>query len=184
MPLGFVTNDEFEVELEKCKTIPAAPVLIKPIERGRGNGNLEVPESLRKIIGETNQIDGRQSALELAKQFNISPSSVSAYSNGATSCATYNNPTTIKDHINQAKSRISGKAKSKLIAALNNITPEKLAEAKVRDVSGVARDMASIMKDMEPDTVKDSSEVNKPQFIIYSPQIREENHFNVIQVSE
>ena len=143
-----------------------------------------MPDSLRQIIGETNEIEGREAAVKLAKEFGISSSSVSAYANGATSTKSYDTAkASIRDHINRSKERISKKARRNLNLALENITPEKLANAKLRDLSGLAKDMSGIVKDMEPNT-NSAEAANKPQFIFYSPQFKKEEHFDVIVVNE
>jgi hypothetical protein len=58
-------------------------------QKGRKEGDNNVPNSIRAIIGETSNIDGRKEALALANSLNIS-SSVSAYANGVTSTKDYN----------------------------------------------------------------------------------------------
>lgn len=180
MPIGIVSDNDFDLELNRSKI--TAEVKQKPT-LGRGINHVEVPESLRKIIGETSEINGREDALALANQFGISSSSVSAYANGATSTKSYHEPNKeLKSHINSAKERISKKAQNRLINALNEITPEKLAEAKLRDISSVARDMAAIVKDMEVEEVKDTNQ-NGPTFVFYAPQIKSESAFDVIDMS-
>lgn len=181
--MGIVSDDEFEKEISRISPT-CAPEIIT-IEKGRGEGNKAVPESLRKIIGETGELDGRQEALALAKMFDISDSSVSAYTNGATSTASYDKPNAeLKGHIDNTKERISKKARSRLFSALKHITEDKLAEAKLRDVSSVARDMAAIVKDMESESSGKDSGQNKPQFIFYAPTFRKEETFETIYVRE
>lgn len=190
MPLGLVSDEEFEKESSRIDsnwteaTKEKKPEVIDLPKKGRPEGSREVPESLRKIIGETSAIEGRQAGLELAKQFGISPSSTSAYANGSTSTASYNQPSEeIRDHINKSKERISKRARTKLLLALSEITPDKIAAAKLKDISGVAKDMSGIMKDMD---TNDSGEkgVNRPTFVFYAPQFRDERNFETIIVNE
>ncbi len=93
MPMGIVSEKDFEMEREKMvpstNPIPTKPVEIVDVNRGGGVGSVEVPNTLRNIIGEESITNGRQAAVELAQQFGISPSSVSAYGVGATSTASY-----------------------------------------------------------------------------------------------
>jgi hypothetical protein len=182
MPMGIVSDSDFNKELEKNQTPSTA--VIKDINKGRGNGNVEVPNALRKVIGETSEIDGRQAAIDLASSFGISPSSVSAYSNGATSTASYADQPN-KSHLEEAKERISKKARNKLLLAMNHITKEKLVDAPARILAGIAKDMSAVVKNMEPDTPKSTVENNNgPQFVIYAPQYRKEEHFEVVQAKE
>ena len=56
MPLGIVGDGEFENELVKLgikKPVATLQGEIKEIERGRGNGNKEIPEVLRALIGQS-----------------------------------------------------------------------------------------------------------------------------------
>lgn len=176
MPMGIVSSEDFEIEKKQVE-IKRLP------DKGRGNGNNGVPDSLRKIIGETSSIDGRQEGLSLANQFGISPSSVSAYSNGSTSTASYDSPTEIKNHIDDAKERISKSARIRLRKALHHITDEKLEGAKLTELSSVAKDMAGIIKVMEPEREANQNQ-NGPIFVFYAPQIREEKGFDYIEVKE
>ena len=113
MPLGIVSDEDFEKDLRNIgikkeeedsakidseesgefPTIPISEILsgevLVPPALGRGN-NKETPEILRKLVGEEYSIDSRESGIELAESFGISPSSASAYGHGSTSTATYN----------------------------------------------------------------------------------------------
>jgi predicted transcriptional regulator len=196
MPIGIVSNDDFEDELKhlspsssKKESHPPISVveIIDSPSRGRKNGDNNVPDSLRKIIGETAVIDGRQAALDLAKDFGISPSSVSAYAKGATSTTSYNSPNKeIISHINKSRARAIKRASKTLNAALGAITQEKLDYADAKDLSGIAKDMAVVIKNLEPDKAVDPEGGGKvPQFVIYAPQFRDERSFEVInQLSE
>lgn len=183
--MGIVSDSDFNSELDKLSPNKdgRAIAIIKDIEKGRGTGNLEVPEALRKVIGEESSINGRQEGLALANQFGISPSSVSAYNKGSHSTASYDTRPDIS-HINGAKLRISTKARNRLVLALNSLTQEKIEAAKVKDISGVAKDMSAIIRNMEPEASKNPIGPSGPTFIFYSPQFRKEEHFDTIQVKE
>ena len=183
--MGIVSDSEFNSELDKLTPNNGDNKIvgeIKDIERGRGKDNLEVPQALRKIIGEESAINGRQNGLELANRFGISPSSVSAYNQGAHSTATYDNRPDI-DNINGAKFRVAKRARNKLVLALNLLTREKIENAKARDISGVAKDMSAVIRNMEPETQRNPLG-NGPTFIFYSPHFRSENNFDVIHLKE
>ena len=181
MAIGIISDEEFEKEFGKLESHNEKAKVVTIPKVGRVGP--EVPESLRKVIGETAITEGRPEAIKLAKQFGISPSAVSAYTNGATSPSSYNQPDKeLQNHVNDAKVKIGIKAKNRLIQALNAITTEKLESVSVKTASSVARDMAAIVKDMEPQQ-KDSGDA-KPQFIIYAPQFKEERQFDTIVVKE
>lgn len=181
MSMGIVSDEDFDKEVDRVNKLPE---IISLPEKGRGNGNKQVPDSLRKIIGETNELDSRQEALTLARSFGISDSSVSAYANGSTSTSSYHNPNSeLKNHINESTQRIQKKARARLFDALKHITEEKLSEAKLRDVASVARDMSAIVKDFSPEEQLENNN-NRPQFVIYAPTFRKEESFDVIVVKE
>ena len=184
MSMGIVNDDEFNSEL--TKSLPESPIkpvisgqVIEPPVRGRPMGSIEVPNSLRKIIGSTSVESGRQEALNLASDFGISPSSVSAYANGATSTASYHEGPNI-DTINRTKEKVSKRARNKLMLALRHITDEKMADAKVRDVASIAKDMSAIIKNMEPDGPKIPANTG-PTFVFYSPKTKSVEDFDVVQ---
>jgi hypothetical protein len=188
MAIGIVSDKEFNDEVNKSGNRIAPPtsptgVIVDKTPVGRGS-NKEVPESLRKVIGDTAITDGRQEALNLAEKFGISESSVSAYSHGNTSTATYNEPSdNLAKHINKTKQRIIKKATNRLFYALDGITASKLQEADLKTASAVAKDMAAIVKDMTPVETK-QEESKSPTFVFYSPQQRKEESFDVVVVPE
>jgi hypothetical protein len=188
MAMGLVDDDAFQKELDALNRKPVdlpitGQVLDKPIP-GRNPGDRNVPESLRKLIGETGATDGRKEAIALAESLGISSSSTSAYTNGATSTATYNQPSEgLKNHIAQAKQRIAKRARHTLNQALDQITPDKLQNTKARDLAGIAKDMSAIVKNMEPENTGNSNP-NTPSIVVFAPQLVQENTFEVIHLNE
>lgn len=189
MPIGLVSDDDLAREIESLnqKVVPSTSrprveVLDKP---GRSSGDVNVPDSLRQIIGETAVIDGRQAALKLASDFGISPSSVSAYANGATSTASYDSPAkSIINHINKSRARAIKKASKTLNGALEAITQEKLDYTDAKDLSVIAKNMSGIIKDLEPSPESKVDGTSTPQFVIFAPQFRDERTFEHIEVKE
>jgi len=191
MPIGIVTDDDFLRELESYKDnkspeptrTPVVEVLDKP---GRKEGDTNIPDSLRKIIGETSVLEGRKAALGLAGMFGISPSSVSAYAKGATSTTSYNEPKkSIIEHITKSRKRAIKKAQHVLNSAMGAITQEKLDYADAKDLSTIAKDMSVVIKNLEPPAPPSSAESNNnQQFVIFAPQFRDERSFEHITVQE
>jgi hypothetical protein len=189
MAMGIVSDNDFNSELSKVgvnqnKLVDPTShdAVIIDLERGRGIGNLQVPEGLRKVIGDESITSGRASALDLANNFGISPSSVSAYNQGAHSTSSYSDRPDVS-HITTAKLKIATKARNRLVLALNSLTQEKIEAAKVKDIAGVAKDMSAIIRNMEPEHPTNTN-LNGPTFIFYSPQFRSEQSFEVIHVKE
>jgi hypothetical protein len=191
MPIGLVSDAQLEDELRRTngrkESQPAASrveILDKP---GRKEGDNNVPDSLRQIIGEESVINGRRAALSLAADFGISPSQVSAYAKGATSTASYDSPSkSIISHINKSRQRAIKKAQLTLNGALSAITQDKLDYADPKDLASIAKDMTVVIKNLEPpqSPVGESSDVKAPQFVIFAPQFRDERTFETITVQE
>ena len=202
MPLGIVSDKDFlkevnNVQLDKPAVVKKIDITevnepevidangkVIQIERGRGANSTEVPNSLRRLIGDESISNGRQAALELAQSFGLSPSSVSAYTNGSTSTATYDKKPNF-DVINGAKLRVSNKVRKKLLLAVDRITADKLDNCTARELSGVAKDMSQIMVNMEPKQEPNSkTEVNGPTFVLYTPQVKREEAFESVFAKE
>lgn len=190
MGMGIVSEEEFLREIDNVNQVEEtrAPV-VEIMERpGRSIGDVNVPSSLRKIIGETGAVNGRKEALELADMFGISKSSVSAYTNGSTSTSSYDKPKkSILDVINKSKERITRKAQHKLHSVLDTITPDKLESVNAKDLSSIAKDMSVVIKNMEPSPLKNGEDMDKKPgvaFVLYKPEMHLENHYEVMNLKE
>lgn len=176
--LGIVPDDIFDRELGEAQQIGT----IKDIMRGRG-ARSEVPEVIREIIAE-DAIASNMTARELSEKHEISQSSISAYKHGSTSTASYDEPIAeLLESNNRVRKDIISNARSRLVSALQHITPDKLSEAKLRDVASVAKDMSAIIKNMEPE-VKDIPKERAPQFIFFAPQPVKEDIFDTVYTKE
>jgi hypothetical protein len=201
MPIGIVSDDDFLKEVGSTKggltrpaqtgrTVPSGQVITGEIidkpTSGRKEGDTNIPDSIRAMIGEEALLNGRESALKLAADFGISPSSVAAYTNGATSTASYDKPSpTITSVISAARSRAIKRASKTLNGALNSITQEKLDNLDADKLSGVAKDMSVIIKNLEPKNPEsDPTAKTGPQFVIFAPQFRDERSYDKITVVE
>ena len=192
--MGIVSEKDFVQE--KSKLVPDTspsdsnqtnnPSEVEIVElpsKGRGLGNVEVPDSLRRVIGETHITDGRQEAVDFAKRFGISPSSASAYGVGANSTTTYDERPN-QETITKSKDRISKVARGKLMQALRHITSDKLGETKARELAGIARDMSAVVKNMEDEGPKVPGGNGGPTFVFYSPQFHKEEHYETVLAKE
>lgn len=188
MPIGIVTDEELQQELDRLKpavSTPGGRVTIAP-PKGRKTGDVNVPDSLRKLIGEESVINGRDSALALAKDFGISPSSVSAYAKGSTSTTSYNEPKpSLVEHLNKSRARRIKQADKVLSAALGAITQEKLDHTDADKLSGIAKDMSAIIKNLEPQKSNEGGDgKSSPQFVVFAPTFRDERTFESITIQE
>jgi predicted transcriptional regulator len=191
MPMGIVSDEDFHAEITSLsapkKSSPAITGEVLPKETpGRKEGDTNIPDSLRKVIGETSVIEGRKEALKIARMFDVSPSQVSAYANGATSTATYDTPVkSLIGHINKSRRKAIKRAELKLNGALEAITQDKLDYADPKDLSTIAKDMSVIIKNLEPPVAPTTGDEGKgPQFVIFAPQFKDERTYETINLNE
>lgn len=210
MPLGIISESELESELEnlnltksQVKKVPFTNIEqietvenpesidlnhkidkikdLVPSNLGRGIGSTEIPESIRKVIAQE-KLEGTKDHV-LAEAFGVSPSSISAYKNGAVSTKTYNEPKAeLSQFLRVAKQRISKRASKKLNLALSYITDEKLAECKAVELSSVARNLSNVMVNMEQ-TKDSAAQGNRAQFIFVAPQQKQVSQYEVVEVN-
>ena len=178
MPLGIVSDDEFETEVNP----PQIGIIQAPKSLGKPKGSIDVPDSLRKIIGDNTISDGRKETLELAAAFGIGKESVDSYISGRTSKGSEKTP--LAGFLTERKNRIASKASKKLLQAMNQIDEDKLAECTAPELAAVSRAMSGIIKDMLPED-KTKTEFNQAvQFVMYAPQIAKESSFESITINE
>jgi len=173
MPLGIITEEEFQKELASAP----AP-LISFVRRGRNEAK-ETPDSIRKIAASL-AIEGVP-AKEIEKEFGLSPSSISAYKNGSHSTSNYNEGNQeLRKFVNDKKDEIVRTAHSKISEVLLAITPEKISESSARDNSSIAKDLSVVIKNITPE------QEHKPDvsFVIHVPvQKSERDYGDVIDIS-
>lgn len=183
MPLGIVNDDVFESELNR-DSIPVGEIKL-PKELGRGKGNIETPDSIRKIIGDNALTDGRKDSLALADAFGLSHQTVAAYSNGTTSLKTYNDQTNpLKGFLEGRRKKIANRASSAIIRAIENITDEKLADSKAAELASVAKALSGVVKDMLPDeSNSNNTNINTAvKLVVHVPQQTKESSFDTIAI--
>ncbi len=190
MPLGILSDEEFESEISKSKNgngklsdnngQQETNARFDFLKRGRGPVE-EKPESARKLIGEM-AIQG-EPAKVIEREFGISASSISAYKNGATSTASYNQPDeNLKKHTDGVRDKIVKRAKKKLFMALDGINEDKLADCDAKGLSSVAKDMSTVIRNMEPE-VSEKNNIHG-NFIFLVPPMRKETDYPIIDVTE
>lgn len=214
MPLGIVSQEDYEQNLgiqkesngsethipeqkdapesstevennESPSDEPVRPATVEVLPAiGRGTGNTAVPSSIRKIIGESSIEEGSAAANAIGRFLGLSPSSVSAYGNGATSTASYRKPDDdLKNHLEKTRGKILKRAQGKLYKSLGVIDDDKLDALDAIEASTVARNMSAIVKNLEPDQ-KSGNTFNGPVITFYAPQIVNEDRFETVTVSE
>lgn len=150
------------------------------IKRGRSAGRVEIPNSIRALVAE--EVINGAKASDVSKAFGVSPSSISAYKNDATSTASYDSPNKeLKESNDLVRTNITNQARDKLLLALDHVTSDKMSAAKLSEIASVANSMSGIIRNLEP---QGTSITNNTQVIVYKPRQREEDEFEVITVNE
>lgn len=152
-----------------------------PIKHGRGAGVENLTPGMRELIATEALVSGK-TIDQIAEEFGVSRDAVNAYKHGATSEATYNQPNhelaTVVDNV---KSEIKKEAQNKLLTAIQSLTDSKISQAKAKDIAGIAKDMSSVMRNIDG---PDGNIINNNRVLIYSPRLKEEDDYKVIEARE
>jgi hypothetical protein len=159
---------------------PDSRAIIHQLEKGRPKGRANRTHEEREIIAGEALIHGNDWA---SKKYGIAPSTISAYTHGATSSASYTDPDDdLMRSVSSQRLKIASVAHGKLSDALNHITPDKLASANLRTIASVAQSMSAIVKNMEPEVRQENSQ--NIQFTFYAPKTKQEDNFDVIDMQD
>jgi hypothetical protein len=128
-----------------------------------------MPVAAKVIVGAAGLLSQYSKA---SRDLGLSYSAVESTTNGR-----FKNPEA-KAKLDKLVDNIQETAALKLVEALGLITPEKMENAKLRDLSSVAADMARILEK----TSNRNNQVNQTQnqVIIYAPRTKDEDEFKVI----
>ena len=177
-----VSADEFEKEVRTINNEIKEYSKVIDIKRGRPEGSKDIPIEVKKDIA-TEYHTTDKTALQISHETGLPYRNVRNYIVG-TDCGGeryQEGNKELKEHIVELKKGLSEDARNRLKIALNEITPERIAGAKIRDVSAIARDMAAIARDMEEGS---KAPMFNNQVVIYRPQVKDEDEFETITVNE
>jgi len=136
---------------------------------------------MRAIIAEEALISGK-TLEEVAKEFGVSRDAVNAYKHGATSEATYNQPDAeLSPIVETIKDQIKSEAQNKLLTAIQSLTTDKIGAAKAKDIAGIAKDMSAVIRNINP---SDGTLITNSKVLVYSPRVKEEDDYKVIEARE
>lgn len=188
MSMMVVSDDEFLAELRKMEeqnnkkkeshnSVPSNVVQMP--EKGRGN-NKATPDVVREFVAQ--ELNEGAKAQDVIDCIPVSSSSASAYKVGAHSTSTYHEPEPhLKQVVDNTRKKVSNKAMNVMEMALEGITPDKIAGAKLRDVATVAQAMSAIVRNMEPEVNETNIQNNT---VYYVPAMRNEESFEVLRIDE
>lgn len=136
----------------------------------------EVPGSVRDEVARI-ALMGQVPQKVIAREFGLTQPTVSQYKHGKVGGVA---PTEERRLEHQKRvDDIKDTALLKLMGALGVITPEKLNDLEVKDAARVAKDMAAVYNSLGP---KDTGAGPSVNVVVYSPEIRKESQFKVIEV--
>lgn len=153
---------------------------VKEIKHGRGVGTENLTDAMRQLIAEDALVSGK-TIEEVAKDYGVSPQSVSAYKHAATSTSTYNQPNeALAPIVGDIKSQIKEEAQNKILSALIALNPDKIAAAKARDIASIAKDMSSVVRNL----TDDGPLIQNNTVLVYKPRVKEEDDYQIIEARE
>jgi hypothetical protein len=169
MPIGIVNPDDYKKE-----------VVDKPVIDKKTPYQEKVPAPIRALIAQEVMLGG--TVRDVAKELGVQKSAAHAYSNNLTTTRIgFGSNEDLERRNNIFRNRIRTKAGRLSLTALDSIAPEDFMKATLRDKSSVAKEMASIVRDMTPDVNRNGGMTNNVQFIIHAPEVkREEDYIDVI----
>jgi hypothetical protein len=160
MPLGIISDEAFEKELENLSKRDVRDAEVKELPtRGRKEEVPNIPKEIRKTIADC-AVDG-ESRKVIAGAFGISEPTVTNIKNGY---GEVNQD--VQDHVKTRREKITSRASSKLMTALRELTPAKIADASAREISGIAKDMSQVIRNLEPQEKGTSVAGN---FVFFAP---------------
>jgi|TARA_B110000263_G_scaffold245405_1_gene254925 hypothetical protein len=186
--MGLITNEEAERKLtdpsnlfrqipseEDAEFAPEDKTSVEKLHRGGRTGQPNMTVKDRQTVGAISASVGPAKAAELtgvslehARQLGMGQ--VSGKKDEA-----------LKQVVEEVSETVREVALSKVMGCLNLITSDKLGEIKTaRELSGVAKDMASVAKQVVD---RDAKKNSQQTIIFYSPNQREEEAYEVVDLA-
>lgn len=169
MPLGIVKEEDWLNEVTKKEN----NITHEQIIRGRKDTK-EIPEVIRETAVESSILGDK--AKDIKEKLGISLSSISAYKHGVNSTNVYNEKK--QSNLVKARERINEQAGNNLLKALSALEAKNLAYEDARDVSSIAKDMASIVEKITPK--EQISNNNNIRLTIFAPQMKQLSDYEII----
>lgn len=141
---------------------------------GRRDGDTEIPDFLRKLIGITTKVSGPTKA---AKVFGVSQPTASTAARGEISPGVPNPE--LKAHINEKIADARERAVQGVLSALN-LVPEKIdGNVKLKDLTQVAKDLSFVADKLAP---ADEKMPRGAQVIFYTPPAAQLESYDIIDI--
>jgi hypothetical protein len=170
-----------QAERERRRALSESRDAVRIVDKapGRPVGATEVPLGTKALVGTLANLES-QSNIELAKDFGLSKDQVSAFKNGKSTVNAEVNPE-LKEKIEDNLGVVRDRAADILLETLGLLTPERIQSIqKVKDVTAVAKDMSTIIRNATPQN-KEPGSTNFVQIINHGQ--RSEDSYEVIEVT-
>lgn len=182
--MGFLTSAEAQERTTLSQQVFNLPVTNLAALRNisLSSGRKDLPFSQKVLIGTLANIDNSR---DVGKQFNVAHATAQAFAQGKNSLQSTEPNAELKARVDAASATsrglISALANSKVVAAIERITDDKLDT--VSDVSKLA-DVASKLSKVTANLFADKDNGTKIQFNIFRPRVKDEEEYDVINVEE
>lgn len=147
---------------------------------GRKKGVAMLSPQMRALIGLSARIDGTSNA---AKAFGVSDRTVRTLKKGKASpflARDAEQSEAIEKGIAEKVPAIQNAALTKLMIALDLVDKDSLGKKGARDLTGAAKDLATIHEKLQPKQLLSNNE--GPTVVIYTPTVAKESDYHVIEV--
>jgi len=153
--------------------------VVREKELGRPEGTSNKGQLEKELIALDSQ-NPNLTQKEIARVHGVSQTEVSFLSNGfdRSSIDTRKVNEGVKDVVSSAREKIASLATDKLMKTLETFVPETLDQ---KDKAGTALKLAGVLEKVSNGF--QGNDANRPQFIVFSPRVRREDSYEVIDVS-
>lgn len=146
--------------------------VVHKVWNNKGNtGPRGIPQFMKDSIGILTR-SGAMTETEAAKEFGVAPSTSHNYKEGKLGAD--------KEAIEQGLVRVRDKAMDRLMTSLGFITDDKLEKCQAPALSKVASDMSKVIQN----TLPKDQQTPQIQLTIYTPEIRSEERYPVLEVNK
>ena len=138
---------------------------------GRNLGSIAIPDKIRELAGFAAHFE---TAKSVGDAFGISPMSAHLAKQSE-------NNLEVRDAIAERLGVVQDQALTKMLQAMNVISPDKIDKLNVKSARGLIKDMAVVI---DRTTIKRDPTLVAGNIVIYAPALRAETNYEVIEVEK
>lgn len=146
-------------------------------ERGRREGDTEIPEQIRATIGAVSRLGS--GIKDTAKAFGVSPTVVQFAKYGSKT-GDYKADESLVNKIEDILSPVRNKAIDRLTQTFQEMTDDKLRVCKGGELSKIAANLSAVLKNL---TLPESGNTNATQVIIHAASHKNESDYPAVEVN-